>query len=135
MIRTPEMSLLASSLSQKPEVRDYSTQIQRELGKDGGIVVEGRDAGSVVFPQAELKFFLDADLAERARRRHLELTAKHAGVAEDQVRMEIEKRDRDDSERALSPLVQPEGSIYVDTGDKSLDEVVKTLEEEIRKKE
>ena len=74
-IRTPEISLLASALSQDARIRTYLTEKQRETGKEGGIVVEGRDTGSVVFPEADVKFYLDADIEERARRRCLELAS------------------------------------------------------------
>jgi cytidylate kinase len=75
-IRDPEISLLASALSQDLRVRKYLTKLQREMGKDGGIVLEGRDTGSVVFPDADVKFFLDADVNERAGRRYRELLAR-----------------------------------------------------------
>ena len=74
-IRTSEIALLASSLSQDPRVRAHLTGMQRQIGENGGIVAEGRDTGSVVFPDADVKFYLDADIAERARRRHAELAA------------------------------------------------------------
>jgi len=130
-IRTPEMSLLASSLSQDGRVRAYLTQMQRKIGKKGGIVVEGRDMGSVVFPEAEVKFYLDADARERAKRRYLELAAKDARVDQMSVREEMEKRDRDDSERALAPLVCPEGAWRVDTTGKSIEEVVSILKRRV----
>ena len=114
-IREPEISLLASNLSQNRAVREYLWAIQREMGKEGGIVLEGRDTGSVVFPDAEMKFYLDADLTERARRRHLELASK--GAAPDSVTVETEmaQRDRNDSERDIAPLVIPVGAVRVDT--------------------
>ena len=118
-IRTQEISMLASTLSQDPRVRSYLTAMQRELGKDGGFVLEGRDTGSVVFPDAEVKFYLDADVDVRARRRHLELGGGPpdgaAGDALEKVKIEIEKRDKDDSERELAPLTRPRGAHYVDT--------------------
>jgi len=126
-LRTPEMSLLASSFSQNSRVRAYLTKMQREIGKKGGIVIEGRDMGSVVFPEAEVKIYLDADPEERARRRHLELAAKGAGTDLETVKEEMEKRDRDDSERALAPLVCPQGAFRVDTTGKSVEEVVEIL--------
>ncbi len=128
-LRTPEMSLLASSFSQDARVRTYLTRVQREIGKKGRIVVEGRDAGSVVFPDAGVKFYLDADIEERARRRYLELAAIGADVDLGRIKAEIEKRDRDDSERAHAPLVKPKGAISVDTTGKSIEEVVKMLKE------
>jgi CMP/dCMP kinase len=131
-IRTPEISLLASSLSQDRRVRDYLTRMQREIGRNGGIVVEGRDTGSVVFPHAEVKFYLDADISERAKRRHLELAVREQGHDVEKVRNQIEKRDRDDSERDVAPLVRPEGSIYVDTTGMAVEQVVEVLEAHVR---
>lgn len=130
-IRTPEIALLASSLSQDRRVRDYLTKLQREMGEKGGVVVEGRDTGSVVFPHAEVKFYLDADIRERAQRRHLEQAAKNEGGDLEEVRQQMEKRDRDDSERDIAPLVRPEGAIYVDTTGKGLDEVVAVVKEHV----
>lgn len=132
-IRTPEISLLASSLSQDRRVRAYLTRMQREMGRNGGIVVEGRDTGSVVFPEADVKFYLDADIEERAKRRHLELAVKCAGEDIRKVKEEMEKRDRDDSERDIAPLMKPEGAVYIDTTGKTVEEVVRFLEGYVRK--
>lgn len=132
-IRTPEVSLLASSLSQDRRVRTYLTRMQREIGEPGGIVVEGRDTGSAVFPGAEVKFYLDADIAERARRRHRELAAGGRGGDLERVREEMERRDRADSERDIAPLVCPEGALYVDTTGKTIEEVVEVLENHVRR--
>lgn len=128
-IRSSEISLEASRLSQDPKVREYCTSLQRKLGKDGGVVLEGRDTGSVVFPDADKKFYLDADSTERARRRHIEVNSSMAGQDESltKIQSEMEKRDRDDSQRTLAPLTKPEGAIYVDTTDKDIDEVVEIL--------
>ena len=131
-IRTPEISLLASSLSQDSLVRAYLTEKQREVGESGAIVVEGRDTGSVVFPDADVKFYLDANIDERAKRRYLEMTGKEPGANLEKVREEIEKRDRDDSLRSLAPLIRPEGAIVVDTTDKTIDEVVSIMEAHVR---
>ncbi len=123
--------MLASSLSQDPRVRQYLTAMQRELGKEGGIVLEGRDTGSVVFPDAEVKFYLDADVEARARRRHLELNGADSGeTAEDtlgRVQREMEKRDKDDSQRDIAPLTRPEGALYVDTTHLDVEGVVQLL--------
>ncbi len=131
-IRSPEISLLASSLSQDRRVRAYLTRTQREVGKDGGIVLEGRDTGSVVFPDAHVKFYLDADIEERARRRHMELQGKMADSDLRTVKEEIEKRDRDDSQREVAPLIRPENAVYVDTTDKTIEDVVCILEKYVR---
>ncbi len=126
-IRTPDIALLASALSQDVRVRTYLTRMQREAGKDGGIVAEGRDTGSVVFPDADVKFYLDADITERARRRHAELAAVHPGEDAGKVREEMERRDRADSERDIAPLVRPRDAVYVDTTGKTIDDVVDAL--------
>jgi len=114
-IRRPEISLVASSLSQIAAVRNYANAIQRELAKKGNVVLEGRDTGSVVFPDADIKFYLDARPDERAGRRYNELATKGSGAELATVKEEMEKRDRNDSERALAPLVIPAGAIVVDT--------------------
>jgi CMP/dCMP kinase len=114
-IRDPEISLLASRLSQKGAVREYLTVKQREIGKAGGVVLEGRDTGSVVFPEAQMKFYLDASQDVRARRRYLELSAKGVESELPTVQKEMAKRDRDDSKRDLAPLVVPKDAIYIDT--------------------
>ena len=114
-IRTPEISLLASALSQQKIVREYLYKIQREIGKNGGVVLEGRDTGSVVFPNAQIKIYLDAHTEERAKRRHLELKAKGNAEALGKVKEEMVLRDKNDSERDIAPLVMPENAIYIDT--------------------
>lgn len=131
-LRDPHISLLASELSKNPDVREYLKKIQRDVGKDGGIVIEGRDTGSVVFPDADVKFFLDARIEERAKRRFLELKRKIENVTLERIREEIEKRDREDSLRAIAPLVVPSGAIYVDTTGLTVEEVVKELLRHIR---
>ncbi len=132
-IRTPELSLLASSLSQDRRVRSYLTAMQREEGRDGGIVAEGRDTGSVVFPHADLKVYLDADIRERARRRFAELASKESGEDFGKVREEMEKRDLEDSRRKLAPLTKPDGALYVDTTGKTVEEVIELLTEHVRR--
>ncbi|MBP7527995.1 MAG: (d)CMP kinase [Syntrophorhabdaceae bacterium] len=116
-IRRPEISLVASSLSQIASVRDYANAVQRKLAKKGNVVLEGRDTGSVVFPDADIKFYLDARPDERAGRRYNELATKGSGAELATVKEEMEKRDRNDTRRALAPLVIPAGAIVVDTTD------------------
>jgi cytidylate kinase len=116
-IRDPEISLLASKQSQDRSVREYLTVRQRETGKNGGVVLEGRDTGSVVFPDAHLKFYLDANQDERAKRRHIELSLKGIQSGRSVVKEEMQKRDRDDSEREIAPLVIPERALYIDTSE------------------
>jgi CMP/dCMP kinase len=133
-IRTPEISLQASSLSQDGRVRAYLTRKQREVGREGGIVVEGRDTGSVVFPDADLKVYLDADIAERAKRRYLELSAEEPSEGLEKVKTEMEKRDRDDSLRDIAPLTKPAGAFCIDTTEKTVEEVVALLERHVRRR-
>lgn len=126
-IREPVISMLASRLSQNGAVREYLYSMQRSQGKAGGIIVEGRDTGSVVFPNAGMKFYLDANADERAKRRHLELSSKGATVDMVSVREDMKKRDTNDAQRDLAPLVVPEGACYVDTSGLDADGVVKVL--------
>jgi cytidylate kinase len=123
-IREPRVSLRASSLSQHKAVREYLWHIQRKIGEKGGVVLEGRDMGSVVFPDARVKFYLDANLAERSRRRRLELESK--GVAQDSgvVEAEMVERDRNDSERDIAPLLVPDGAIRIDSTGMNAEQVV-----------
>ena len=134
-IRDPEISLLASRLSQNPQVRRYLTSKQREIGRDGGVVLEGRDTGSVVFPDAHLKFYLDANQDVRAQRRYLELSVKGIGSELSVVQEEMLKRDRDDSERTIAPLVVPENAIYIDTAGLDVKGVADTILKLVRELE
>jgi cytidylate kinase len=131
-IREPAVSMLASKLSQNNLVREFLYAMQRARGKDGGIVLEGRDTGSVVFPNAHVKFYLDANPEERAKRRHTELSSKGTSVDIASVKEDMVKRDKNDSERDLAPLIIPEGAIYVDTSGLDVEGVVKTLFEYIQ---
>ncbi len=123
-IRTPEMGMIASRVSAEKIVREKLTQIQREIGKNGGIVAEGRDMGTVVFPKAECKFFLDASPEERARRRQLQLLEKGQSVDFQVLLDQIIKRDRDDSSRDLAPLQPADNAVIIDSSKMSIDEVV-----------
>ena len=128
-IRTARISQNASSVSAIPAVRAGVLDLQRRLAGEGGVVAEGRDLGTVVFPDAEVKIYLTADLESRAGRRALELRARgeEADVAE--VLHEIERRDRRDSERKAAPLRRPEGAIELDTSGLSIEAVVDRLAE------
>ena len=126
-IRTPAISQLTSRLTMLAAVRDKMTPIQRSLAAPGGAVLEGRDTGSVVWPEAEVKFYLDADLDTRARRRRDDLVARGLDADLESVREDIVRRDRQDMERALAPLVKPEGAVVVDTTGLGIAEVVETL--------
>ena len=122
-IRTPETSLLTPRVAAVPEVRDAMVGLQREMGKAGGVVLEGRDIGSVVFPDAEVKIFLIATAEERGRRRYEELTAKGEKVDLAQTIVEIEQRDRIDSTREHSPLIMPQDAVEIDTTGLTINQV------------
>jgi cytidylate kinase len=126
-IRTPAISRLTSRLTTLAMVRDKMTPIQRSLAAAGGVVLEGRDTGSVVWPDAEVKFYLDADLDTRARRRRADLVARGLDGDLETVREDIARRDRQDMERALAPLVKPAGAVVVDTAGLGVAEVVDAL--------
>jgi CMP/dCMP kinase len=114
-IRTPEVSEMSSRLAAQPRVRRRLVDIQRELRRMGPLVGEGRDLGSVVFPDADVKIYLDADVESRARRRYKELQERGIAVPLDAVRAEVERRDRRDRERADSPLAVPGVAHVIDT--------------------
>jgi cytidylate kinase len=134
-IRRPEVSQAASPVSAAPGVRARMVEIQRRIGSRGGLVAEGRDMGSVVFPEAGVKIYLKADLATRALRRKLEMGGSGEEVALEDVRRQLESRDAYDSARANSPLVIPEGAVIVDTSDLSIEEQVERVIAEVRKRE
>jgi cytidylate kinase len=122
-IREPEMSMGASAVSAHGPVREALVAKQRELGRDGGVVLEGRDIGTVVFPDAEVKFFLDAAAAVRARRRQLEASPRGAQSFEEVLR-DVLRRDVQDSTREHSPLRVADGAVYIDSTTMTVDEVV-----------
>jgi cytidylate kinase len=114
-LRTPEMGMTASAVSKSPSVRARLLTLQRELGKNGGVVMDGRDIGTVVFPGADVKFFLDAGAEERGRRRYLELKAKGMDVDSARITREIMDRDQQDSGRELAPLRRADDAILIDS--------------------
>ena len=114
-IRTPEVTSAASQASVHPEVRREMVARQRVLGELGGIVMDGRDIGTKVFPDAELKFYVDADPQSRARRRHAELTEAGAAISLEEVERDLRERDHADMNRVESPLIRAEDSVLVDT--------------------
>jgi cytidylate kinase len=134
-IRTPEMSQASSVVSALPEVRAALVEKQREMGRSGGVVMEGRDIGTVVLPWAEVKVFLTASPEERARRRTIQL--REQGVKADyrQVLAELNARDERDSNRDLAPLKPAPDSVVVDSTHMSLGEVVDKIVELVRSKE
>ncbi len=131
-IRTPEVSLLTARVAASPAVREAMVAQQRCMGEQGGVVLEGRDIGTVVFPQAEAKFFLSASAAERGRRRYEELKAKGANVDLDRTIAEVEARDAADTAREHSPLMQADDALAIDTTSMSIDEVLDTMLKTIR---
>ncbi len=126
-IRRPEISQMASKVSAHPVVRQRLLALQRDLGKDGGVVMEGRDIGTVVFPDADVKFYLDASPEERGRRRYAELQQQGTSASLTLTVQEMAERDRRDSGREYAPLRQAADAVVIDTTTFSLTEVVHTM--------
>jgi cytidylate kinase len=133
-IRTNRMSSLASKIAVHPSVRKALLAIQRSFKENNSLVAEGRDTGSVVFPDAQIKIFLDASVNERAKRRHEELLAKGAPATYDQVLNDVKARDNRDTTRDTSPLVVPEHAIVVDTTHLDIAGVLQKVLEVIQEK-
>lgn len=131
-IRSSSVSLLASNVSAKKVVRDALLRLQRKMGEDGGVVIEGRDIGTVVFPNADIKFYLDALPKERGKRRHRELIAKGEKVSLDRVTKEIIQRDCNDSSRKYAPLKPAIDAVNIDSTDSTIEEVTEKLLEIIK---
>lgn len=125
-IRTPEISMLASAVSARPVVRAFLLELQRSLGAAGRVVLEGRDTGTVVFPKADIKFFLTAAVEKRAQRRFQELPSG-AGLTLSQVQADIRRRDDNDRTRSHAPLKAADDAIIVDSTNLTADEVVACL--------
>jgi cytidylate kinase len=132
-IRTLEMGRGASIVSQHGKVRAALLDIQRQLGSSGGVVLEGRDIGSVVFPDAEAKFFLTASAEVRAERRRLELMQTGDAPPLEQVLSEVRERDQRDSARPVAPLKQATDAVLVDSSARGIDEVVQTIVTEVKR--
>jgi CMP/dCMP kinase len=126
-IRTPEISLLTSRVAACAAVRQALVRLQRQMGEQGGVVLEGRDIGSVVFPTAEVKFFLSASARERGRRRFAELRAKGLEVELEQTIAEVEARDAADSAREHAPLVQPADAVVIDATALGIEQVLERM--------
>ncbi|MBW1659120.1 MAG: (d)CMP kinase [Deltaproteobacteria bacterium] len=126
-IRTHDMGMHASDVSKNPEVREALVALQRALGRKHDAILEGRDIGTVVFPDADVKFFLDASLEERARRRYKELREKGETVSLEEVKETMRKRDINDSQRDIAPLRPAEDAIRVDTTGKDIPTVINEL--------
>lgn len=121
-IRNPHISEIVSKVAQIPEVRTKLVQEQRNMGVLGGIVMDGRDIGSVVFPNAELKLFITADINVRTQRRHSELERKGVSIDQAEVEKNLLERDHADSTRKVAPLIQVEDAVVIDNSDLTMEE-------------
>jgi cytidylate kinase len=134
-IRTPEVSITSSRISAIPEVRAALLGLQRRLGCQGKAILEGRDIGTVIFPDADVKFFLTASVDERAKRRLIELEATGSdALSYEEVKRQIVERDHGDSTRKVAPLRKAQDALQIDTTSMTLDEVVKEMELIVRRK-
>lgn len=131
-LRDSEMSTLSSNLATKRSVRTTLKGIQRRMGINGNIIAEGRDMGTYVFPDADFKFYLDATLNERAKRRWQQLRESGIEVELEDVKNEIEKRDRQDTERQDSPLHPASNAVIIDTTNLKIEEVVEKITSIVR---
>lgn len=123
-IRTPEVSLLTSRVAASASVRQAMVRLQRQMGEHGGVVLEGRDIGTIVFPLAEVKFFLLATARERGRRRYEELRARGMAVDLEQTIAEVEARDAADTAREHAPLLQAPDAVVIDTTTLTIEQVL-----------
>ena len=125
-IRTPEITMLASAVSARPVVREYLLDLQKDMGSEKAAVFEGRDMGTVVFPTADIKFFLDASTRKRAERRFDELKSKSSQTL-DEVERDIQQRDSNDSTRKVAPLKPARDAIVIDSTDLTVEQVVELM--------
>ena len=123
-IRTPEGGVLASQVAQHREVREVVVKILRNLAQGKKVVIDGRDAGIYIFPEAQLKIYLTASPEERAKRRYRELVEKGFKVSYEQVLKEVVERDKKDKSRKFAPLTVPKGAVIIDSTGKSLEQVL-----------
>jgi cytidylate kinase len=133
-IRTPELSQMASKVSTLKMVRKRMVELQRAIGYQGGVVVEGRDIGTVVFPGADVKIYLDASSRERARRRFEELKGQGKEVTMEETLKETDERDRRDKGRAVAPLCKAEDAIAIDSTHFGVNGVVERIMKEVKNK-
>ncbi len=131
-IRTAEIGELSSQASAIPVVREGLFSLQRNMCLQGRIVIEGRDTGTTIFPEAENKFFLDASIEERAKRRYEELRIKDSGITLEATIEDIKKRDLRDSTRQNSPLLKTDDMIYIDSTSLNIDEVIEKIIESLK---
>ena len=133
-IRTPSVSQAASAISALSVCRHYCVELQRKLAKRQSLVLDGRDIGSYVLPDATIKFFVTASPEVRARRRYVEMLEKGEDADYEDVLQEMKQRDFNDSNRVLAPTKQAEDAIYIDTSEKNINELVDEMLETIQKK-
>ncbi|MEG1165006.1 MAG: (d)CMP kinase, partial [Oscillospiraceae bacterium] len=133
-IRMPEVSICASNVSAMPEVRRFLLEKQRDLAKTGNVIMDGRDIGTVVLPNAGLKIFLTADTSERAQRRYDELLLRGIETDYEDVLKDIEYRDLNDSTRSTAPLCAAEDAVVIDTTGNTLGESYKLVCELIKER-
>ena len=126
-IRTPDISQKASLVSAQPVVREMLLDMQRDVARENNVIMDGRDIGTVVLPQADVKIFLTASAEVRAQRRHAELVAKGGKDTFEQVLADIQRRDHQDSTRAIAPLKAAKDAVTVDTSSMDIDEVVSAI--------
>lgn len=133
-IRTPEIAKYASKVSAVPEVRQFLLETQRDMAKNGNILMDGRDIGTVILPDAQVKIFLTASAEARAQRRYLELHEKGQSITFDEVLHDIQQRDEQDMTRAVAPLKQAADAVLLDTSDISLEQSIEAVLRIIRER-
>ena len=131
-IRTPEIDKAATAVARLPKVREALVARQRAMGAEGGVVMEGRDIGTVVFPNADVKIYLDASAEERARRRATDTAHSGSQAGQAAVAAAIQARDKADTTRAVSPLAVAPDAVHIDTTDMPIDRVVQRVMELVR---
>jgi cytidylate kinase len=134
-IRTPKMSMAASKVSALPAVRDFLFELQRKIARENDVIMDGRDIGTVVLPDAQVKIYLTASPQERARRRHAELLQKGEKASFEEVLADIVERDYNDSHRAVAPLRQAQDAILVDTTHLDLEKSVERIHQLIKERQ
>ncbi len=132
-IRTPQVTANICYIADHPQIRQIMVKLQQKIGRDGGVVMEGRDIGTKVFPQADFKFYLDASAQERARRRYQEFTARGVEVDLKEILKNIKIRDHKDQTRKVSPLKKARGCIVIDSSKLTPEQVVGKMLKEINK--
>jgi len=131
-IRTQEISILSSDIATKKAVREHMTNLQKEIGKSGNIVAEGRDMGTYVFPDAEFKFYIDASVEERGKRRFNQLNKPGSQLDIRTIAEDLEKRDRQDKNRAIAPLHPAGNAVIIDTTQLNIDQVVNIIVNKVK---